>query len=222
MPRNVLSAIGSKGLEFKRVILYKFGEAGLQKRLAKSRLQPGQQIEAEYFFNKLYVAATRAMHWMFVVDSHEGEENLWSFLDEQALVRYAHDSKTPEAWTVRPASDDDPEHTYVVRSLRPGTNEDLSEISENEPELVAKEFKDKGIATGNADFMRRASSYYRSLNNSDEADLCVAYALMFEKDLKQAGMRFFQLNKLEVARDCYWQGELWHELLTVKGCDVSG
>jgi len=215
LPRNVLSAIGSKGLEFKRVILYKFGEA-CPKKVWRETIQPGHQIEAEYFFNKLYVAATRAMHWIFVIDSDEGEENLWNYMDEQALIRYAMASKTPEAWSVRPAHDENSEHSFIARSIRSGTNEDLTEISEDEPELVAKEFKDKGISTGNADHMRRAASYYRTLRDSQEADLCEAYSLKFEGDLKQAGECFMKLHQLDLARECYWQGELWSELLTVK------
>lgn len=215
-PRNVLSAIGAKGLEFQRVILYKFGEHCPQ-RAWRGDLNPGQRIEAEYFFNKLYVAATRATKWLFVLESNEGDRNLWEHLSEQELLRYTKARSDLETWSVRPTLDTDPANIYTVRSISTGTAEGLKEISEAEPELVAKEFKDKGIAAGNPDYLRRAKNYYVSLNDLMEAEFCEAYALKIEGKLAQAGSRFMKIGKAELARDCFWDGELWKDLLQLQG-----
>lgn len=215
-PRNVLSAIGAKGLEFQRVILYKFGVSCPQKAW-RGDLNSGQQIEAEYFFNKLYVAATRATKWLFVLESSEGDRNLWDHLNEQELIRYSQSRNDSETWSVRPTSDTDPANIYTVRSLSIGTQEGLKEISEAEPELVAKEFKDKGIAAGNPDYLRRAKNYYISLNDQGEADFCEAYALKIEGKLAEAGSRFMKISKMDLARDCFWDGELWKNLTQLKG-----
>ena len=109
-------------------------------------MHSGQRVEAEYFFNKLYVAATRAMKWLFVLDFEEGDRNLWERLNEQELIKYQLSRKEFESWSVRPNSDTDPANIYTVRAVSIGTPEGLKEISEAEPESVAKKFKEKGIA----------------------------------------------------------------------------
>ena len=215
-PRNVLSAIGAKGLEFQRVILYKFGEF-CPLRIWRGEFNSGQRVEAEYFFNKLYVAVTRATKWLFVLDSAEGDQNLWEHLNEQELIRYRQLRKDFETWSVRPTSDTDPANDYTVGTISVGTQEGLKEISEAQPELVAKEFKDKGIAAGNPDYLRRAKNYYLSLNDQSEADFCEAYALKIEGKLALAGSRFRKINKVDLARDCFWDGELWKDLLQLQG-----
>lgn len=65
--RNVLSPTRAKGLEFARVVLYKFGEHGVSgghaektRSLIDARTQPIRREETlglEYFLNALYVGA---------------------------------------------------------------------------------------------------------------------------------------------------------------------
>lgn len=215
-PRNVLSAIGAKGLEFQRVILYKFGEH-FPAHVWRNRPPQRQDVAAEYYFNKLYVAATRATQWLFVLDTQAGDQALWSHVDEQSLLRFAQQLDRPERWTVRSSQDENPDHEFTVRTLKSGTSEGLQEISETEPELVAKEFQEKGIAAGNSDYLRRARNYYISLGEPEQADLCEAYALKFEGNLSQAGQTFKHIGQIELARDCFWEGELWQQLLGLEG-----
>jgi superfamily I DNA/RNA helicase len=71
---NVWSAIRSKGLEFNRVVLYGFGSTmeaiGLQRKTPEELEEDaGKRLPLEYFFNQLYVGASRAKHALFVVDS---------------------------------------------------------------------------------------------------------------------------------------------------------
>ena len=86
-PWNVLSAIGAKGLEFERVILYKFGE-NCPSKVWRGQLGYGQKVEAEYCFNKLYVAATRAMKWLFVLESKKEIGIFGNTWMSQKLIRY--------------------------------------------------------------------------------------------------------------------------------------
>ena len=93
----------------------------------------------------------------------------------------------------------------------------MKEIYETDPGKNAKEYKAKGIAAGNPEHLRRAKNYYVSLNDQTEVDYCEAYALKIEGKLAQAGDLFYKIGKLEEARDCYWDGELWNSLLPLKG-----
>ena len=215
-PRNVISAIGAKGLEFSRVILYKFGEACPQK-VWRGQLNSSERVEAEYFYNKFYVAATRATKWLFALESVVGNQKLWEYMEEQKLIQYTQRLRDSESWTVRPKSDENSASDFTVREIKEGTAEGLNEISEKEPELIAKEFKDKGIATGNPDYLRRAKNYYISLNELKEAERCDAYAMKIEGKYKEAGERFQKIKEVELAKECFWEGELWGLLLNLEG-----
>jgi hypothetical protein len=80
--RTVLSPMRAKGLEFARVVLYKFGEQAVLdgytekiERLAQMRGQTVKREETlglEYFFNGLYVGASRA----FKVTPTSGKKEL--------------------------------------------------------------------------------------------------------------------------------------------------
>jgi superfamily I DNA/RNA helicase len=85
--KNVLSAISAKGLEFKKVILYKFGEECNRSVWNLKSQGIDQRVKVEYFFNKLYVAASRATEHLFVVDSEKGDRQLWQYASDEAYCR---------------------------------------------------------------------------------------------------------------------------------------
>jgi superfamily I DNA/RNA helicase len=82
-----LSAISAKGLEFKKVILYKFGEECNRSVWNLKSQGIDQRVKVEYFFNKLYVAASRATEHLFVVDSEKGDRQLWQYASDEALLQ---------------------------------------------------------------------------------------------------------------------------------------
>ena len=198
-PKNILSAIAAKGLEFDRVVLYKFGEA-CSKAVWDLLDEPSENTyEYEYFFNKLYVAASRAMKHLYIVDSEEGDANLWwrssrkTEIDE-CLVRVA-DIKE---W-----------NSDVVDVLHSGTKISAKGMVEDMPQKIAEEFKNKGMSSRNPILLRKASSYYADRR---ESRICEAWALCFEGDFSGAGLSFLELGEPEEARQCFWDGLLWAEL----------
>ena len=201
----MLSPIAAKGLEFKRVILYKFGEAcdgGVWKYLNMSHQErngSGPTLEVEYFFNKLYVAASRAIERLFVVDSATGDAQLWI---------YASNTNDYEKLIA-----DRKEWNSQVRPLTIGTAESAQELQEDDPESIAKEFEEEGLNAGSANPIRRAKGYYRRLNNSRKAEICEAWALKFEEQWHAAGHSFGKLGEIDEAFDCFWQGLCWSELV---------
>ncbi len=217
-PKNILSAVSAKGLEFPRIILYKFGENCPPKLWHKpEELKPHERIEAEYFFNKLYVAATRATQRLFVIDSEDGEKKLWSHLSQSALEGYIKGLRQPQDWKIRPLNDANPDSEYAVRAIKIGRVQDMQEMVEHDLERIAKEFMERGISAGNPEYMYRACEYYQAMNHDPEAKLCEAYALKFEKRWQSAGWLFKQLGELALARECFWDGMLWSDLLTMEG-----
>ncbi|MDA2934740.1 hypothetical protein MYX82_10415, partial [Acidobacteria bacterium AH-259-D05] len=200
-PKNILSPIEAKGLEFKRVILYKFGEKidpVVWELVRNPREQP---VEFEYFFNKLYVAPTRAMRRLFIVDSKKGDQQLWKYAsDPTQFEPFLQGTNNPAMWK---------EHIGLIAR---GTSSSVSEIHEDNPLSLAQEFKIKGLAEADAGLLRRARQYYSELGYAEEAKLCEAWALKFEEKFEKAGNLFLEINKADNAWECFWQGPCWPEL----------
>lgn len=197
-PKNVLSAIAAKGLEFKRVILYKFGEACPEATWEGATEPEEHALEVEYFFNKLYVAATRAREALFVVDSVAGSDRLWQQAAPDAIESFVERSKHPDRWR------------ELVSGIAEGSNPSV--MSETDPLAIAQEFRDKGMALEEPEHLRRASRFYGSVGKTDEADRCEAWALRYDRDFAAAGRFFERLNIRDEAWSSYWDGLCWREL----------
>ncbi|KAA3630973.1 MAG: hypothetical protein DWQ08_05465, partial [Proteobacteria bacterium] len=107
--RSVLSPMRAKGLEFGRVVLYKFGEKAIvdgHVELMRS-LESGDSnykvreltLGLEYFFNGLYVAASRAQKRLLVVDSDIGLEKFWSFATTPDEIDSLLTERRREEWS---------------------------------------------------------------------------------------------------------------------------
>ena len=200
--KNVLSAISAKGLEFKKVILYKFGEHCNQGVWNLKGKGIDQRVKVEYFFNKLYVAASRATERLFVVDSEKGDRQLWQYASDeallQAMLRYAKDK---EHWE------------NSVQTISTGTPKTVQELREDDPQAIALEFETKGLNSKKPGLLRRARQFYSDLGDTTKANFCEAWALKFEEQFRAAGNRFLQVGKADEAWECFWEGMCWSELV---------
>ncbi|MBE9127751.1 hypothetical protein IQ258_16690, partial [Coleofasciculus sp. LEGE 07081] len=198
--KNVLSAISAKGLEFKRVILYKFGEDCNHSVWNLKGLD--QKVKVEYFFNKLYVAASRATDYLFVVDSEKGDRQLWQYASDEALLQamLGH-ARSKTRWEEN------------VRTITPGTPATARQMREDDPGAIALEFETKGLNAENPGLLRRAKQFYSDMGDRANADFCEAWALKFEGHFCEAGGYFLGLGDSDQAWDCFWQGMCWLELV---------
>lgn len=203
VPKNVLSAVAAKGLEFKRVVLYKFGEAcpdlswdtvGVSDQETLSE----DTLTAEYFLNKLYVGATRAKEGLYVIDTVSGDARLWCHANSAAVARVVGLADTPTDW-----------QPYVSCLAEGG---DPAVMSERDPATIAVEFYDKGTTLKNPEHLRRASGFFTSAGQRGEARRCEALARRFEGDLRGAGQVFEELAREGDAWRAYWDGRCWPEL----------
>jgi hypothetical protein len=197
---NVLSAIAAKGLEFKQVVLYKFGEScNLDAWLPMD--SPTEEVK--YFFNKLYVAASRATERLFIIDTEVGERKLWKHAsNEFELERFLallQQQKSKIQWKTR------------IQLIKRGDR--ANAIGTDDLPEIANTFFTEGINMENADLIRRAQSAYKRLQDEKQVQICEAWALKFEENYLQAGQYFLQQQELSLAWNCFWQGMCWDNLL---------
>lgn len=205
-PRNVLSAATAKGAEFHRVVLYKFGEHAPDSLWDVRTLGPAARFEADYFFNKLYVAASRAKQELFVIDTINGDRKLWSRLETPEVLR--HESLDEEARSAWRGS--------VAGISAAGAGEE-GVLREDDPAEIARELRSVGNNNQNPQVLRQAADYYRrtavALPDAELlADLCEAEALEIEGAWVGAGEIFQQCGDWDRAWKCYWRGSSWPEL----------
>ncbi len=199
--KNVLSAITAKGLEFRRVILYKFGEECNQNVWNLRGKGIDQKVKVEYFFNKLYVAASRATEHLFVVDSEKGDRQLWHYASDEALLQaMLYHARNKERWA------------ESVRTISHGTPRTARELREDDPQAIAQEFETKGLNSQNPALLRRARQFYSDMGNIAKAVFCEAWALKFEEQYRAAGSLFLQAGESDEAWECFWEGMCWSDL----------
>lgn len=200
-PATVFSAASIKGLEYEKVLLFKFGESAIGIDWG-AREEDERDLVSEYFFNKLYVAATRATHHLYVVDTAEGDDALWSHFSGDSISHLVKvsEKRHNQSFTL--------DH---VSGIEYGAS-DLSGVQEQNPRQNAEKTKAYALETGSARKMRQAASNFRRANDRREATECEALALKFEGDLISAGKKFVESRNHDEAWRCLWDCQAWSEL----------
>ncbi|MEQ8192638.1 MAG: 3'-5' exonuclease, partial [Candidatus Eremiobacterota bacterium] len=206
--KNIFSSGTAKGLEFDRVIIYKFGEEidNIMQHLIDTkdngkRLDENEDIKIAYFFNKLYVAITRAKQKLIIIDSERGEKNLWKYFEEKNHYNKNISEKDREKW--------DKKIGFIID----GNPQNISEnIKEREPKEIAEELEKVGKERNEPELLERAAKYYEGLNENKKALKCQARALYLKQKWYEAGMKYKELEENSEASNCFWKGQNWDEL----------
>lgn len=203
---NVIGPTRAKGLEFSAVVLYRFGErmASDFDRLLGRQLDledPQIRLRWEYFFSRLYVAASRARDRLIVVDSNDAVERFWKF---------ATDPDVHDVLLAATGKDDVWSGTYAPPLGQLSEAWDLG--THIDQRAQAEQYATQGKRDGDPYLLRQAGLSYSSANEDTRAQVCFAQATELEENWKSAGDRYCKLHLHEDALRCYWRGKLWTSL----------
>lgn len=212
---KLYTAISSKGLEFKAVLLYRFADQlprAFTSILANEDItNESDKYELAHFFTKLYIAVSRAKEVLYIADTHENYEKFWKyFLDNKIVVDLLRGKQDIDKWTNK------------VGGLEMGDKiEYLKRITENfNPlETAQKIFEDAKLSESSKD-MKRAVGYFEEGGNNMMSEICKAYVLWFEKNFLEAGRKFERLGMIEETTKAFWQGRCWNELLEKSDSEI--
>ncbi len=204
-PKNILSAIQAKGLEFPLIILYKFGDKFAQEFKQTiweyTESYESHPLELEYFFNKLYVAASRGMSDLIIIDTKLGDKMLWQYAtigESNILDKWLEKVEKRLNWE------------GYIGGIRWGDN--LVGLEGDNRESQVQEFEENGYSQQDSVSLRRAKQFYTELGNIKKAELCEAWALKFDKEFRKAGILFLRHNQEIDAWNCFWEGLCWQAL----------
>lgn len=212
IPRNVLSAARSKGLEFLRVALYGWSGRDEAARLGRLMQNPAttpptidEKLTLEYFLNNLYVAASRARLRLFIIDDKEALNGLWWFsADESNLASVISRLPKKEIWEG---------HTgFLVRGIPENFSEDR-----DDPKAIAERFEREGISKEDGYLLRQAALQFKLAGIEARALECRAVADMFDGRFREAGQQFEQAALVDNALDAYWRGKHYSDIARVAG-----
>jgi hypothetical protein len=206
--RNFLSPISAKGLEFSRVVLYKFGASLAENyptffdplNQAGPHVEHEEALPLQYFMNRLYVGASRAQKRLIIVDTDQGLNYLWKNHQipqfEQLITRYGSDK-----W-----SGDD--LIYVAQGIPSNWSEDR-----DNPLELARKFHESGEAERDTYKLRLAAKNYRDIRRFAEAQLCDAKRYEYESDYVKAAETYLQIDLKPQALACYWHARAYQQIL---------
>ena len=203
---NVMCPTRAKGLEFSTVVLYRFGERMARDfdRLLHHQVDledPRSRLQWEYFFSRLYVAASRARDRLIIVDSEEGIQRFWKFAidpegHDDSLDSALQSSIWGEQWA--PLSRGGPEAWDEGRHI--------------DERAQAEQYAAQGTRDADSYLLMQAASSFRRVNDDYRARKCIAQAAEVDENWKVAGERYCALHLHDDAFSCYWRGKLWSRL----------
>lgn len=207
VPQNVMSPSRAKGLEYSRVVMYKFGERavselGFSAEALDQVLTGDAALPFEYFINELYVAASRPQRRLFVIDTQQGLMHFWGFATDQAQFdRLCASIRNQADWRDR------------MGTLVYGSESHWSGDEESPVDVAGKQ-QEEGMSNRDPFLLRQAALTYSTLKGYDrEASMCRAHAYRFERDYLKAGEYFRRAGEATQAFDCFWQGGSYAPLL---------
>ena len=201
--RNCISPMRAKGLEFSRVVLYKFGHECLsQHPNFFNPLSTGEShsedmdtsLPLKYFINRLYVGASRAKFRLIIVDDDEGIETFWDndLIKDFNNLLYMYNNSNKLGWD-----------SNVINYVQKGVEDNWTQ-DRDDPLSLAKEFYISGITEKDPYKMRLAEANYYRCEQPSNAKLCKAERYKMEKQLSKAGDVYLEISRAEEALECYW------------------
>ncbi|RME33690.1 MAG: hypothetical protein D6794_11335, partial [Deltaproteobacteria bacterium] len=219
--RDILSAMTAKGLEFERVVLYKFGDYYVRHNLDQLYEDEHENREKllplEYFFNKLYVGASRGQKRVIILDSRSGQNQFWHrFQDGEFIesLRKQYNSDMPAAIHEKWDSED-------ITTIAHGTEEDWTGQFDTDLLEKARQFFEQGKATGNIYLLRRAASIFHEQMEYAQEKEALAQIHLIRKEYKEAGDLYVELAKYDKALKWYWEGRAFKAIIKLKDRDAS-
>lgn len=196
---DIISAVDAKGVEFVEVAVYGFGQMWLE------GVSQTTDYEERFFFNKLYVAVTRAQHELVIIDTEEAKESFWVRL----LDDYWRSDWRKEVYGSNGVNREDLlviDTSSIVQSA--------SNIREEE----AKRQMDEGIEQRNIPLLQVAASHLYKMELMKEFHLCRAEIFLLKGDWDNAAKEFLQKEvgeegKARAAQEIYWPQGRWQEFI---------
>jgi len=197
------TSIEAKGAEYQQVVLYGFGDYFLtQFNSIEKQFDANEKFKVSYFFNKLYVAVTRAQTELIIIDSENSKDNFWKKIVNNTNISNNKWSSLNflKTKTIQYNTDSINNINNIIQSTKNNAFEN------------AKEDKKEGIYHNNSARLLVAGSQFFKLGEEKEGYECLALAEEIKHNYKGAGECFFKSNHIEKASIAYFKGRYFDDV----------
>ncbi len=196
---DIKSSIDAKGAEYSQVVVYGFGNEYVKEFGTLNWNTNKSDFKKKFFFNKLYVALTRAQNELVIIDNEKGCEEFWKpLLDIPETIS--------DRWEIYSDYED-------ILLISPQTGlYDVAESTEDTALHNARIDKEQGIRDKNIARLIVATNIFLILGEDNEAYICQGYVEQIRNNWESAGDNFLKANDLEKAANSFFLGKIWPRL----------
>ncbi|MCC7318246.1 MAG: AAA family ATPase [Bacteroidales bacterium] len=197
---DVKSSINAKGAEYSEVVVCGFGDQYIEEfgHLLLNSINEYNNYKYKFFFNKLYVAITRAQNELIIIDSKNAADKFWIPLFESV-------NSMPSSWENYQELDE-------VLLINPKSLTNVKESTKEDALANAKKDKEQGILDKNAVRLILAANIFQILGENQEANECHGYSNLIKGNWQKAGDYFLNAGNRELASDSYFRGQVWDKI----------
>ena len=187
----------AKGLEFRLVVLYKFGEHPEVQRWwnwMKTNRHPKQheEIPLLYFLNRLYVSVTRPQSYLFIVDTPTAVRGFWD--NWQDITKKIDRDRIRDELLNHPA---------FMEFVKP-----------SDWRSWGNRLFEKAERTRDVRDYERAKSAYQKANETQKIKKVDARIAEILENWEEAGDLYSEINDYASAAKCYEQGKNWEKAIS--------
>lgn len=199
--RDVFNPMRAKGMEFGRVVIYKFGAyclehlpglAGLLAHPEPQAKKNRERLAYEYFLNRLYVALSRARSRLLIVDTKEAIDGFWSFARSYSRQELIGQYKSA-VWESKNLG-------IVTYGEAQAWTEEVVDDSAD----IGRQYFENGRANRDSYLLERAANRFDRVGNESDALSARAWACHFREEYIDAGRLFARIPDVPNTLDNYW------------------
>ncbi len=183
----IRTAVEAKGIDYKQVVIYGFGEYFIENFSDSLEFESSDENLAfiyKYFFNKLYVAITRAQNELIIIDSDRAWHNFWKKLINQDI--------TDERWSFL----NDEKGNLIIKDLDSSISLVKESKKENALEAAEKEME-MGQMEANPDRLKIAANLFYTYGETYKADYCYALSQEYLGNFQEAIKYYKKIGQLD-------------------------
>ncbi|MCS6897309.1 MAG: hypothetical protein NZM29_04990 [Nitrospira sp.] len=209
---NYESPVDVKGLEKPFIALLGFGAAFAEMNLKgfwewdeyrRESIGESQLLAAEYFLNRLYVAASRAREQLWIVETEQGWRAFWQPLEDW-IQKQKNDPRHR-----RDSSDSSEQSTTCFDFLWSwGSPDELVSIFRKEWPGMAREYESQADAMQNGELAERAAYYYQLAGDAVGGARAIALMYHLRGQLAEAVRTILPLDPAK-ALTWAWEASAW-------------
>jgi len=203
---EVKTSVEAKGAEYEQVVLFGFGEYFLNNfpEILTQKAEMEDLFQRGFFYNKLYVAITRAQTELVIIDSDNSKKLFWEKLINNVEINSkqwnALNSFKDKTIEYNPDS-----ANHIIKS----TTEDALKNAEKD--------KEQGEYDRNPARLKVAANQFFKIDLHEKGYECLALSEVIKENWKGAAEFYLKSNptnpNYEKAAECLFRGRFFNELL---------